>query len=124
MEGSMPLICCTACGREISTAATACPHCGHPNRPASVGLAPTTQPEPGEWSPRGPTANSDQRNPGRRPPGAEQPPNQTVRRCARLFLTVLALTVATVGAAYTLGTLSRLREVLNVDWAPPAYPWA
>jgi hypothetical protein len=35
----MPLICCTACGRQISTEAAACPQCGHPNRPAS--LAPT-----------------------------------------------------------------------------------
>jgi hypothetical protein len=35
----MPLIRCTACGREISTEAAACPQCGHPNQPAS--LAPT-----------------------------------------------------------------------------------
>src|SRR5579863_4931411 len=26
----MPLITCPACGKEISTAATACPNCGHP----------------------------------------------------------------------------------------------
>jgi hypothetical protein len=30
----MPLIPCPECGREISTAAEACPQCGHPNRPA------------------------------------------------------------------------------------------
>lgn len=43
----------------------------------------------------------------------------------RLFLTVSAIAVATVGAAYTLGTLSRLREHLNVDeWALPEYLWA
>ena len=60
-----------------------------------------------------------------RPPGAEQPPNQAVRRCARLFLTVLAFAAATVGAAYTLGTLSRLRLHLAVDdWALPEYLWA
>jgi hypothetical protein len=38
---------------------------------------------------------------------------------------VLAIAVATVGAAYTLGTLSRLRQHLNVDdWALPEYLWA
>ena len=30
----MPLIPCPECGRQISTAAEACPGCGHPNRPA------------------------------------------------------------------------------------------
>jgi hypothetical protein len=30
----MPLISCSACGRQISTEAEACPQCGHPNRPA------------------------------------------------------------------------------------------
>src|SRR5262249_20971228 len=39
MEGSMPLISCTACGRQISTEAEACPQCGHPNR--STTPAPT-----------------------------------------------------------------------------------
>ncbi len=29
----MPLISCPECGRQISTAAEACPQCGHPNRP-------------------------------------------------------------------------------------------
>jgi hypothetical protein len=29
----MPLIDCPECGRRISTAAEACPQCGHPNRP-------------------------------------------------------------------------------------------
>jgi hypothetical protein len=28
----MPLINCSACGRQISTEAEACPQCGHPNR--------------------------------------------------------------------------------------------
>ena len=36
----MPLICCTACGREISTEAAACPQCGHPNQPASLATTP------------------------------------------------------------------------------------
>jgi hypothetical protein len=31
----MPLIDCPECGRQISTAAEACPQCGHPNRPES-----------------------------------------------------------------------------------------
>lgn len=31
----MPLISCPECGRQISTAAEACPQCGHPNRPAT-----------------------------------------------------------------------------------------
>jgi hypothetical protein len=30
----MPLLPCPECGREISTAAEACPQCGHPNRPS------------------------------------------------------------------------------------------
>ena len=30
----MPLINCSACGRQISTEAEACPQCGHPNRHA------------------------------------------------------------------------------------------
>jgi hypothetical protein len=51
-------------------------------------------------------------------------PNQTVRRCACLFLTVLTLAVATLAAADTLGTLIRLREEWLVDWALPVYPWA
>ena len=38
---AMPLIPCPECGRKISTAAEACPQCGHPNRPA-----PRTDPEP------------------------------------------------------------------------------
>jgi hypothetical protein len=29
----MPLVSCPECGRQISTAAEACPQCGHPNRP-------------------------------------------------------------------------------------------
>ena len=29
----MPLINCPECDRQISTAAEACPQCGHPNRP-------------------------------------------------------------------------------------------
>lgn len=29
----MPLVPCPECGRQISTAAEACPQCGHPNRP-------------------------------------------------------------------------------------------
>src|SRR5262249_42796301 len=33
LEETMPLINCSACGREISTEAEACPQCGHPNRP-------------------------------------------------------------------------------------------
>jgi hypothetical protein len=28
----MPLTSCSACGRQISTEAEACPQCGHPNR--------------------------------------------------------------------------------------------
>jgi len=31
----MPLINCPECGRQISTAAEACPQCGHPNRDIS-----------------------------------------------------------------------------------------
>lgn len=31
----MALIDCPECGRQISTAAEACPGCGHPNRPAA-----------------------------------------------------------------------------------------
>jgi hypothetical protein len=31
----MPLIPCPECGRQISTAAEACPQCGHPNRPVA-----------------------------------------------------------------------------------------
>ena len=31
----MALIDCPECGRQISTAAEACPGCGHPNRPGS-----------------------------------------------------------------------------------------
>lgn len=31
----MPLITCPECGRQISTAAEACPQCGHPNRPVA-----------------------------------------------------------------------------------------
>jgi hypothetical protein len=31
----MALIPCPECGRRISTAAEACPQCGHPNRPAA-----------------------------------------------------------------------------------------
>jgi hypothetical protein len=37
----MALISCPACGRQISQAAAACPHCGHPNPhapPAATGL--------------------------------------------------------------------------------------
>jgi hypothetical protein len=29
-----PLVACAACGTPISPAATQCPRCGHPNRPA------------------------------------------------------------------------------------------
>ena len=35
----MPLISCPECGRSISTAAEACPQCGHPNRAAGKPLA-------------------------------------------------------------------------------------
>ncbi len=31
----MPLVNCSACGRQISTEAESCPQCGHPNRAAS-----------------------------------------------------------------------------------------
>ena len=33
-EKTMPLIQCSACGRQISTEADTCPQCGHPNRAA------------------------------------------------------------------------------------------
>jgi Uncharacterised protein family UPF0547 len=36
----MPLIGCPECGRQISTAAEACPHCGHPNRPPKSAAGP------------------------------------------------------------------------------------
>src|SRR5438093_1091956 len=37
----MPLIPCSACGRQISTEAEACPQCGHPNRgPGSAPAGP------------------------------------------------------------------------------------
>lgn len=42
----MPLIPCPECGRQISTAAEACPQCGHPNR-----TAPKTE---ADWEPTGP----------------------------------------------------------------------
>src|SRR5580700_9748531 len=35
----MPLISCSACGRQISMEAEACPQCGHPNRPTTQVLA-------------------------------------------------------------------------------------
>ena len=34
----MPLVSCPECGRQISTAAEACPQCGHPNRPGPSSL--------------------------------------------------------------------------------------
>ena len=37
----MPVITCPDCGREVSTLATACPHCG---RPSPAGFAPITGP--------------------------------------------------------------------------------
>jgi hypothetical protein len=37
----MPVITCPDCGREVSTLATACPHCG---RPSPSGFAPITGP--------------------------------------------------------------------------------
>ncbi len=40
----MPLTTCPDCGREISTAAPACPHCGRPNAP--VVAAPAATPAP------------------------------------------------------------------------------
>jgi hypothetical protein len=33
----MALISCPECGRQISSAAEACPQCGHPNRPTPAG---------------------------------------------------------------------------------------
>jgi hypothetical protein len=33
----MPLISCSACGRQISTQAESCPQCGHPNRATPPG---------------------------------------------------------------------------------------
>src|SRR5262249_39082991 len=38
MEGGMPLINCPECGRQISTAADACPQCGYPTRPGAGSL--------------------------------------------------------------------------------------
>lgn len=35
----MPLVSCPECGRQISTAAEACPQCGHPMRPAAPAAA-------------------------------------------------------------------------------------
>src|SRR5688500_9160820 len=37
----MPVITCPDCGRDVSTLATACPHCG---RPSPAGLTPLTGP--------------------------------------------------------------------------------
>ncbi len=49
----MPLTTCPDCGRELSTAAPACPHCGRPNVPAGAAtgprvLAPTGPPPAAE----------------------------------------------------------------------------
>jgi membrane protein YdbS with pleckstrin-like domain len=35
----MPVITCPDCGRDVSTLATACPHCGHPFAPGSAAMA-------------------------------------------------------------------------------------
>jgi len=42
----MPLTTCPDCGREVSTSAPACPHCGRPNAPAVA--APQTAAAPAE----------------------------------------------------------------------------
>ena len=39
----MPVVTCPDCGREVSTLAAACPHCG---RPSPAGFAPITGPVP------------------------------------------------------------------------------
>ncbi len=36
----MPLIACPTCNAQISDAATACPHCGHPLAPVPVAAPP------------------------------------------------------------------------------------
>src|SRR5262245_17678342 len=48
----MPLIPCPECGRQISTAAEACPQCGHPNRPGVRWLEPDAEPDPDTSGPR------------------------------------------------------------------------
>jgi membrane protein YdbS with pleckstrin-like domain len=48
----MPLTTCPDCGREISTAAPACPHCGRPNAPvvaAPAAAAPSPSAEQTLW---------------------------------------------------------------------------
>ncbi len=35
----MPVITCPDCGKDVSTLATACPHCGHPFAPGSAAMA-------------------------------------------------------------------------------------
>ncbi len=39
----MPVIACPDCGRDVSTLAPVCPHCG---RPSPAGMAPVTTPSP------------------------------------------------------------------------------
>lgn len=46
----MPLTTCPDCGREVSTAAPACPHCGRPNAPAiAAPQAPAASTEQTLW---------------------------------------------------------------------------
>jgi uncharacterized membrane protein YdbT with pleckstrin-like domain len=49
----MPLTTCPDCGRELSTAAPACPHCGRPNAPVmaapQMSAAPTAAAEQTLW---------------------------------------------------------------------------
>ncbi len=35
----MPVITCPDCGKDVSTLATSCPHCGHPFAPGSAAMA-------------------------------------------------------------------------------------
>ncbi|HUP46683.1 MAG TPA: hypothetical protein VM779_14345, partial [Thermoanaerobaculia bacterium] len=42
----MPVIACPDCGRDVSTLASSCPHCGRPSPAANAPILPANAPPP------------------------------------------------------------------------------